>query len=208
MNKLVIDKSKTTAAVMLLLAVGSFVGHPAAAAGDAEAGAAIGYSCLGCHGIKGYRNAYPSYRVPKLGGQKESYLVIALQGYRAGMRAHPTMAAQASSLSDQQIEDVAAYIASLSEEAADTGAANGPLPDAAAACVACHGQNGIGLSPAWPTLAGQHEDYLEHALRQYRSGVRNNAIMSGFASQLSDADIKLLAGYYASLDGLVTSAKE
>jgi len=207
-NKHVIDKFRTAATLMLLLATGGFVAHQAVAAGDAAAGAAIGYSCLGCHGIKGYRNAYPSYRVPKLGGQKESYLVIALQGYRGGMRAHRTMAAQAMSLTAQQIKDVAAYIASLNEEVADTGVPAGAAPEAAAACVACHGQNGIGLSPAWPTLAGQHEDYLEHALHQYRSGERNNAIMSGFASQLSDADIKLLAGFYASLDGLVTSTKK
>ena len=75
----------------------------------------IGYSCLGCHGIEGYRNAYPSYRVPKLGGQKAAYLVIALRGYRAGTRKHPTMSAQASSLSDQQIEDVAAYLSGLKD---------------------------------------------------------------------------------------------
>ncbi len=75
--------------------------------GDAARGETLGYTCLGCHGVVGYRNAYPSYRVPKLGGQKAAYLVVALQGYRAGARSHPTMVAQASSLTDQQIDDVA-----------------------------------------------------------------------------------------------------
>ena len=56
----------------------------AAAQGDVEAGKELGYTCLGCHGIEGYRNAYPSYRVPKLGGQKAGYLEIALRGYRDG----------------------------------------------------------------------------------------------------------------------------
>lgn len=194
--------------VIVLLVACSALVQTAAAEGSAEAGSAIGYSCLGCHGIEGYRNAYPSYRVPKLGGQKESYLVIALRGYRDGTRAHPTMVAQASSLTDQLIEDVAAYIASLTAEATGAGDTRGSMPEVANACVACHGQNGISLSPAWPTLAGQHEDYLVHSLQQYRSGERNNAIMAGFVGQLTDADIKVLAGYFAAQDGLETPAKE
>ena len=109
-------------------------------------------------------------------------------------------------MSDQQIEDVAAYFASLAEEV--TEGPEGRSPEAATTCIACHGQNGIGLSPTWPTLTGQHEDYLVHALEQYREGTRTNAIMGGFASQLSDADIALLARYYASLDGLETTARE
>lgn len=199
-----ITKFKTAIIVAPLLAFSAL----AAAEGNAENGAAIGYSCLGCHGIDSYRNAYPSYRVPKLGGQKEGYLVDALRGYRDGARPHPTMTAQANSLTDQQIEDVAAYLAGLAEEVVAGDVAAGKSPEVASTCVACHGQDGVGLSPAWPTLAGQHEDYLVHALEQYRSGKRNNAIMASFAAQLSDADIALLAGYYASLDGLETTAKE
>ena len=85
---------------------------PAMAAGDAERGALLADTCLGCHGIAGYRNAYPSYRVPKLGGLDADYIVIALQGYRSAMRAHPTMQAQAASLDDQDMQDLAAYFAS------------------------------------------------------------------------------------------------
>ena len=202
LKTLVITKLKTAAAVISLLSLGAL----AQAEGDVEAGRAIGSSCLGCHGIEGYRNAYPSYRVPKLGGQKETYLVDALKGYRDGSRQHTTMNAQAVSMTDQQIEDVAAYFASLSDEV--TEGSEGQSLEVATACVACHGQNGIGLSPAWPTIAGQHEDYLVHSLQQYRDGTRKNAIMAGFAAQLSDADIALLARYYASLDGLETTARE
>lgn len=203
-----ITKIKTAAAVVFLLAAGGFLAQPAAADGDVENGKIIGYSCLGCHGIEGYRNAYPSYRVPKLGGQEASYIVIALQGYRDGSRPHPTMSAQASSLTDQQIEDVAAYLASLGNETVNAGGSNGTSLEEATACVACHGQNGISLSPTWPTLAGQHEDYIVHALGQYRDGTRTNAVMAAFATTLTDANIALLARYYASLDGLETSAKE
>jgi len=181
---------------------------PAFAEGDAARGAKPGYTCLGCHGIEGYRNAYPSYRVPKLGGQKASYLVVALRGYRDGMRAHPTMAGQASSLTDQQIEDLAAYFASLNADRVAAGGSRAPSNEATTTCIACHGQNGISLSPTWPTLAGQHEDYLVHALNQYRDGKRKDPVMSPIVAALSDDDIALLAKYYARLDGLQTTKAE
>lgn len=71
-----------------------------------------------------------------------------------------------------------------------------------AQCVACHGQDGRGTAPGFPTLAGQYADYLAFALRQYRSGERNNPVMAPFAANLSDADIADLAAYYASMRGL------
>lgn len=197
-----------TAALALLLGLGGLVSTAANAEGDIERGKAVAYTCLGCHGIEGYRNAYPSYRVPKLGGQKAAYLVSALQGYRDGMRPHKTMAAQSTSLSDKDIEDVAAYLASLNNETVAAGGSKGVNPpEPATACVACHGQNGIGISPAWPTLAGQHEDYLVHALNEYRSGARKNAIMAQFAAQLSDEDVAIVAAHFSRLDGLETTSK-
>jgi cytochrome c553 len=83
---------------------------PATAAGDPEAGRVAGNTCLGCHGIPGYYNAYPTYRVPKLGGQTAEYLELALKAYRAGNRPHPTMHAQAAEMSDQDISNIAAYL--------------------------------------------------------------------------------------------------
>lgn len=83
---------------------------PVFAEGNVEAGRVKANTCMGCHGIPNYNNAYPTYRVPKLGGQHKEYIVAALKGYRGGERPHPTMRAQASSLSDQDIEDIAAYI--------------------------------------------------------------------------------------------------
>lgn len=84
-------------------------------AGDAEIGAAKAQTCLGCHGVPGYRNAYPEYRVPKIGGQTQQYLEDALRAYRDGGRDHPTMRAQARRLSDQDIQDIAAFFAGESE---------------------------------------------------------------------------------------------
>jgi len=82
-------------------------------AGDAQAGKVKSYTCTGCHGIPGYNNVYPTYKVPKIGGQNEEYLASALKAYRDGERHHSTMELQANSLSDQDIEDIAAYFASL-----------------------------------------------------------------------------------------------
>ena len=83
----------------------------APAAGNAAHGRVLFETCRGCHAIDGYRNAYPDYPVPKVAGQQAAYIVDALQAYRTGKRAHPTMQAQASSLSDQQMRDIAAYLA-------------------------------------------------------------------------------------------------
>ena len=86
---------------------------PAAAKGDAARGKGLTYTCRGCHGVTGYKNAYPSYHVPKLGGQSETFLRTALMEYREGHRQHPTMQAQAESFSEQDIADIAAFLSSI-----------------------------------------------------------------------------------------------
>ena len=91
----------------------ALVATPAFAKGDAARGKQLAYTCTGCHGIDQYKNAYPSYRVPKIGGQNEQYIVNALTGYKKGERNHPTMKAQASSFSDEDIANIAAYLSSL-----------------------------------------------------------------------------------------------
>ncbi len=83
------------------------------AAGNAENGRLLTYTCVGCHGVEGYRNIYPHYHVPLIGGQSEVYLTNALQEYRKGARKHPTMQSQAQSFSDQDIADIAAFLSGL-----------------------------------------------------------------------------------------------
>jgi len=87
----------------------------AAAQGDPERGKVIAYTCTGCHGIPFYKNVYPTYTVPKLGGQNQEYLISALKAYRSGTREHATMQAQAATLSDQDIMDVSAYFVAVGE---------------------------------------------------------------------------------------------
>jgi len=83
----------------------------ALAAGDYEAGKIKAYTCTGCHGIVGYKNTYPTYNVPRIGGQNMEYLVIALQAFKSGERTHKNMSLQAEGLSDQDIDDIAVYLA-------------------------------------------------------------------------------------------------
>jgi cytochrome c553 len=172
------------------------------AAGNPADGEKKFYTCYGCHGINNYRNAYPDYAVPKLRHQHASYIVAALQEYRSGERPHATMHAQAASLSDQDIEDIAAYLQGPEPTKATT-AVNGKVPKQVTACVACHGENGLGvdapLTPKPAVLAGQHVDYLEQALTAYRNGRRKNVIMDSMARLLtSDEDVKIAAEYFAS----------
>ena len=81
----------------------------AMADGDAAAGRKKAETCLGCHGIEDYKNAYPAFPVPKLGGQNAQYIVDALKGYANGDRPHDTMHAQAATLSEQDMADIAAW---------------------------------------------------------------------------------------------------
>lgn len=90
-----------------------------AAGGDAAAGKQKNSMCVGCHGIGGYKTAFPEvYSVPKIGGQHAAYIVKALQAYKSGERNHPSMKAIAADLSDKDMADLAAYYASSSAQSA------------------------------------------------------------------------------------------
>jgi cytochrome c553 len=185
--------------VVLALATALALGASASvfADGNAARGETLSYTCLGCHGIEDYRNAYPNYTVPRLAGQHADYIVAALKEYRDGTRMHPTMHIQASTLSDQDMQDIAAYFAS--EVNIKTG---GPTVGTEPAkvtqlCVSCHGKDGVGISDAYPTLKGQHADYLEQAITEYQDGERKHPVMSTFARGLTVAEIRTIADYYS-----------
>jgi cytochrome c553 len=202
----------TALRVGLGLGLGSLVAGAALAQqpqpqGNAQRGATLASTCLGCHGIQGYRNAYPDYAVPRLAGQHAQYLGDALKEYRSGARQYPTMHLQALSLSDQDIADVAAYLASKPVVAATT-ASQSEIPKAAAVCTSCHGANGIGVTPMYPSLAGQHASYLARAIQEYQTGYRKNPIMNGMVASLKPADITAIADYFSSLKpGLRTESR-
>lgn len=107
-------RSLSAACLLATLAAPS-AGFAATVVGNAQAGKDKVYTCHGCHGVPGYENAYPNYHVPRIAGQNEQYLISALHEYQSGDRTHPTMTAQADSLSDQDIADIAAYLASFAK---------------------------------------------------------------------------------------------
>jgi cytochrome c553 len=98
--------------LILAAAVAAALASTAHAAGDPAAGKQKNFQCQGCHGIPGWKTAFPEvYHVPKLGGQHAAYLVNALKQYKSGERDHTTMRAIAATLSEKDMEDLAAYYA-------------------------------------------------------------------------------------------------
>jgi cytochrome c553 len=103
--------AKVVGTAMALVA-GSVWAQTPAPAGNAAAGAGKNSMCIGCHGIPGYKTAFPEvYSVPRIGGQHAAYIVKALQAYKSGERDHPSMRGIAASLSEQDMADLAAYYA-------------------------------------------------------------------------------------------------
>lgn len=98
--------------LILAAAIAAALASTAHAAGDPAAGKQKNFQCQGCHGIPGWKTAFPEvYHVPKLGGQHAAYLVNALKQYKSGERDHTTMRAIAATLSEKDMEDLAAYYA-------------------------------------------------------------------------------------------------
>jgi cytochrome c553 len=181
--------------------------------GDAAAGEKKIAMCIGCHGIKGYQASFPEvYRVPMISGQGGKYIAAALNAYKKGERKHPTMRGIADSLTDQDIADLSAYYEQHGKaDAAAAGKGREPSAQVAellkkGACVSCHGDNfSKPIDPSYPKIAGQHADYLFVALKSYKVEGQNNwgranGVMGGVAKQFSNAELKALSGYLASLD--------
>jgi cytochrome c553 len=174
-------------------------GVVAAVAGDAAAGSQKhAASCASCHGAAGIS---PNDTWPNLAGQNPAYLVRILGAYKSGDQTDVMMSPIAKTLTDADVQNLAAYYASLSCKAApgEPGKGNAATGKALAAknCAACHGETGIGSNPAWPNLAGQRTGYLVNVLKAFRGGLRKDPMMAGVVRGLSDADIDNLADFYA-----------
>ncbi|MCL4131786.1 UNVERIFIED_CONTAM: hypothetical protein GTU68_050844 [Idotea baltica] len=175
-----------------------------AADADIARGEKLSQTCLGCHGAPGLRNPGPVYLIPKVGGQHPEYIILALQAYKAKTRSHGTMQAQAANLSDQDMIDIAAFFNSL-EDSKPHNNTNQTLAnkgkELSAVCAACHGATGDGEITAYPKLAGQYESYIAQSLKDYRSGERENIIMSGFSADLTIDQIEALSAWFAGQSG-------
>jgi len=194
--------------------------NPILAVGDAEAGQAKSATCMGCHGLAG-NSTIPNF--PKLAGQGEAYIVKQLQYFKSGERGNAMMAGVALSLSDQDMEDVAAYYsiqtisensAKGSEEMIELGRkiyVGGKMDTQTTACIACHGPKGKGIPTAgFPAVAAQHADYTASQLKAFRQysinqqtdsdGVeRVNEMMNNVAMGLTNEEIDALSQYIAGL---------
>lgn len=184
--------------------------------GDAASGRAKAAMCVGCHGIASYTANFPEvHKVPKIAGQNAKYIATSLAAYQSGERKHPTMRGIASSLSGQDMADLAAFYSTQGvidgQVLADTPKRTpSPAVEAIlnkAGCAGCHGANyAKPVDAAYPKIAGQHGDYLYVALKAYKTDNnpyigRNHAVMATVAKQLSNSQLRLVADYIASLDG-------
>jgi len=189
------------------------------ASGDPQAGKQKATPCAACHGVDG-NSVNPAW--PKLAGQGEKYLVNQLQLFKKKIRINTLMNPQAVNLSEQDIQDLAAYYAGQS---ASIGTADpekefqgeklyvigeriyrgGNAETGVPACMSCHGPSGVGNAPAkFPHLAGQHTVYTAAQLRAYRSGARyqtddNLNMMKDISSYMTDTEIDAVAEYISGL---------
>jgi cytochrome c553 len=165
--------------------------------GNAAAGKQRAADCAGCHGADG---TSPNDTWPNLAGQHAAYLGRILAAYKSGDQKDVAMTPLAQSLTDADIQNLAAYYGSLSCRAIPGTTRIG---DAAAGkalaknCASCHGAAGIAANPAWPNLAGQKTGYLVNVLKAFRGGLRKDPMMAAVVRGLSDADIENVAAYYA-----------
>ena len=164
--------------------------------------------CMACHTIDGSRGTPAN---PIIQGQHPEYLVKQLTEFKAGQRNNPIMKGIASTLSADDMKNVAAFYATkqakpgfaknkdtvaLGEKIWRGGIADREVP----ACSGCHSPDGAGIPVQYPRLAGQHADYAEAQLTAFRVGARaNSAPMVGIASKMNDREIKAVADYIAGL---------
>ena len=161
--------------------------------GDPEAGRQIAGQCRTCHGLNGLAEIPVA---PNIGGEPLDYLATQLRAFRSGARENEMMSVVAGSLSDQQIADVTAWYAAQVPTATLMAEAGG----APELCSGCHGADGIAVAEGVPNLAGEANIYIETQLKAFRSGKRESAVMGPIAAELSDADMRAAADWYAAVE--------
>lgn len=193
------------AAIAALASFGS-----ANAAGDAAAGKSKSMTCAACHGADGNSVVADN---PKLAGQHADYLLKQLRDFKSGKRKNPIMSGQVAALSDQDMQDLAAY---FSSQTTKVGSADkklvkkgetiyraGNAASGVSACMGCHGPTGMGNPAAkFPRLSGQHAKYIVTQLKSFRDGARANdagKMMRNIAAKMTDAEMKAVASYIEGL---------
>jgi len=195
----------TCLAMAALVATGSVN-----AAGNKDAGQTKSAACAGCHAADGNSTISAN---PKLAGQHADYLVKQMKEFKSKKRDNAIMFGMVAALSDQDMADIAAYYSSKTVKTGDADKAlykkgetiyrAGNASKGLSACVGCHAPNGAGIAAAkFPSLAGQHSDYVVAQLKAFSAGKRANdagKMMQNIAGKMNDADMKAVAAYIQGL---------
>jgi len=180
--------------------------------GDPVAGKEKSQLCQGCHGEHGLSS---EPMIPHLAGQYARYIAKNLRNFQSGLRVHQIMSAMAATISDEDLDDIAAYFSSQPKMKgngpgpnSDLGRdlfLNGDMKRNIVACINCHGVNGKGVTasnPVFPVIGGQQAGYLRGQLLNWKNGERTNSpggIMNIIAQRLTTAEIDSLASYISGL---------
>ncbi len=194
------------AIVLVLSGLSSF----AVAAADIEAGKTKSAVCAACHGADG-NSSSPAW--PSLAGQHASYLYKQLKDFKEGRRNNPTMTGMVAALNDADMQNLAAYYESQQPKAnafdgelieKGENIYRGGITDASvAACMGCHSPTARGNGPAaWPSLAGQHPEYIVAQLQAFKQGLRANdpgSMMRNVSARMSETEMQSVAAYIAGI---------
>ena len=183
------------------------ISSAALAEGSVEDGQAKSAVCAACHGPDG-NSVNPEW--PSLAGQHASYLVSQLQAFKSGQRQNALMSPMAMGLSEQDMQDLAAFYEAQQPAAREADAAlaeagrqlyiGGNAERGVTACIACHGPRGQGNPLAeFPVIAGQHAAYTQLTLNAYASGERPNEMMQDIAMRMTDEDIRAVSAFVQGL---------
>lgn len=179
--------------------------------GNPVAGQAKAQLCQGCHGVVGIS---VETLIPNLAGQYSVYLIKQVHNFQTFERKHQIMNAMAQTISDEELLDASAYFASQKQmkgngkgesEIAKKLFLKGDAARGVLACVTCHGENGKGQAPnvfTYPVIGGQHKEYLQAQLQNWRAGERMNSegnVMNKITKSLTDAEIDSLSDYISGL---------
>jgi cytochrome c553 len=166
-------------------------------AGDPERGESLAVQCAACHIEAAPPVGDPPVHAPRLRHQRASAIFYALLDYRAKRRRSTVMEPIARLLSEQDMRDLAVYLAGPRLTTLPKPVRTAAHDRAASICGFCHGETGLGVMDGYPVLAGQHVDYLDKALADYRSGARTNPTMAVIAQEITPEQAHELAQYFA-----------
>jgi len=194
---------------VIVLVLSGLVSFTANAA-DAEAGKAKSAACAACHGVDGNSS---NAMWPSLAGQHASYIYKQLTDFKAGRRENASMAPMVAGLSDDDMKNLAAYYESQRVKpvafdgemiAKGESIYRGGIADTqVAACMGCHSPSAKGNGPAgWPSLKGQHPEYIIAQLQSFKQGTRANdtgKMMRNVVVRMSELEMKSVAAYIAGI---------